>query len=209
MKAYIVGEDDATKTIIKKILEYCGGVDIITELPVRGGRIKEFIRNYNNLSFTSPVILLTDLDNNSCAPEFIRKLGIETRNVDFVVNIAVDEAEAWLMADRDNFAKYFQIDISTIPQSSRIRMNGPREVTELDFPYKSSLYLTRQIMPTSRNQILKEQMIPVDGAVKGKEYNSAIKPFITDSWNIDIARTNSDSLNRMIVRIQNLMARYI
>jgi len=28
-----------------------------------------------------------------------------------VFNVAVDEAEAWLMADRDGFAKYISVDV--------------------------------------------------------------------------------------------------
>lgn len=47
-----------------------------------------------------PVILLTDLDADNCAPELKRKLlgGLEQAE-NLVFNVAVDEAEAWLMAD--------------------------------------------------------------------------------------------------------------
>lgn len=205
---YIVGEDDVTKEIIKKIIVYCGidKINIIGSLPARGGQIKHQINNYNKLASSNPVILLMDLDANNCPPQLIQKLHINEKSDKFILNIAIDEAEAWLMADRKNFASYFQVDISTIPQSQLTRLNGPKSVIEMDFPIKSSLYLNTCIIPTSRSEKIRAQMIPEKNACKGKEYNSAVLPFIRDRWDIVNAMENSDSLKRMVHRIQTLIA---
>ena len=42
---------------------------------------------------------------------------------------------------------------------------------------------------------------PKDKNSKGKEYNTAVVPFIQDVWNPEVARAASDSLNRMIIRL--------
>ena len=65
--------------------------------------------------------------------------------------------------------------------------------------------MVNQIIPNSRVKEFKDQMIPQNGAKKGKEYNSALTPFIRKQWDIDNARLNSDSLNRMINRIEKLI----
>lgn len=112
MELYIVGEDEATRSIIYKIIEFCqfDNVTILGELPARGGQIKQQMNNFNKLSFVYPVVLLTDLDNADCPPSLIQSWNIENKSSNLIINIAIDEAEAWLMADRENFSKYFQVD---------------------------------------------------------------------------------------------------
>ena len=206
MKVYIVGEDDATRAIIYRAIEYCQlkNVEIAGELPARGGQIKQQMNKYNTLSNAFPVILLTDLDNAYCAPSLIQSWNIENKSDKFILNIAVDEAEAWLMADRENFSKYFQVSIDTIPSSHQTKMMGRTCITEMDFPCKSSFFLTKNIIPNSHSEVIKKQMLPEQGAVKGKEYNVAMTPFIKQYWNIENAMKNSDSLKRMIERLKSL-----
>lgn len=205
MKVYIVGEDDATREIIKRVLDFSSGeFEIISELPSRGGQIKDKIINFNNLSVTYPVILLMDLDEKDCAPTVIQQyFNDKTKNNHFIFNIVIDEAEAWLMADRVNFSAYFRVPIEKIPNSKQFR-NKKEFFLEMDFPYKSSLYMVNQIIPHSRKKEFKDQMIPKNGAKKGKEYNTALIPFIRNHWDINNARLNSDSLCRMIKRVDNL-----
>ena len=206
MKVYIVGEDDATRAIIYRVIEYCQlkNIEIVGELPARGGQIKQQINKYNNLSNAFPVILLTDLDDAYCAPSLIQSWNITNKSSKFILNIAVDEAEAWLMADRENFARYFQVHIDRIPTSHQTKMMGKTWNTEMNFPYKSSLFLTKNIIPNSQSEVIKKQMLPAQGAVKGKEYNVAMTPFIKQHWNIENAIRNSDSLKRMVERLKNL-----
>ena len=130
------------------------------------------------------------------------------QNKDFIFNIAIDEAEAWLMADKVGFAKYFGVPQQLIPDSTMQKMGGMKQVQELNFPIKSSLQLTHKIMPSSTNAEFREQMAAQGSAAKGKEYNPAIVPFIDNVWNVTAAAANSDSLRRMIKRLNNLITRY-
>jgi len=204
MKIYIVGEDPVTYAVIKRILAYCStDFEIIAELPARGGQVKNKIKEFNKLSKSYPVILLTDLDSNDCAPQLLEQL-IKDKNDNFIFNIAVDEAEAWLMADIKGFATYFKIAIEDMPSAHQTKQGGRKALTEMNFAYKSSMYLTHELIKKSKNSEHIRQLTPKKNAAKGPEYNSCILPFIQNFWNIDDARHNSDSLNRMILRIKEL-----
>ena len=202
MEAYIIGEDQVTKFIIKRILNFCTNkFSKIHELPARGGKIKSQIYNYNILSNSNPTVLLTDLDSYDCAPTLLNILlnGIN-KNKDFHIRVAVDEAEAWLMADRKGFSNFFQVHIDKIPLPKVLSRLKPN-IKELDFPYKSSLYFIREIIPFSKNKDLISSFTPREGAKKGPEYNISILPFI-DYWNINEAMSNSYSLERTINRLK-------
>ncbi|MDR1594839.1 MAG: DUF4276 family protein [Prevotellaceae bacterium] len=204
MKVYIVGEDPVTYTIIKRILAYCSDdFEIIAELPARGGQVKSKIAEFNKLSYAYPVVLLIDLDNNDCAPQLVKQL-ISNKNDNFIFNIAVDEAEAWLMADREGFANYFKIMLEDMPSAHQTKQGGRKTLTEMNFAYKSSMFLTHELIKKSKHLEFVQQLTPKKGAAKGPEYNSCMLPFILKIWNIDSARQNADSLNRMIVRLQNM-----
>lgn len=50
------------------------------------------------------------------------------------------------------------------------------------------------------------QEIAEGKSCKGREYNSALLPYIRTKWNAENARKNSYSLDRTILRIQSLSA---
>lgn len=178
-------------------------------MPARGGEIKHKISELNRLSRSKPVILLTDLDATQCPPMLKnRLLANQEQNEDFILNIAVDEAEAWLMADREGFAEYFGIPISEIPNAAPQRMGGRKPLTEMEFPCKSSWMFTHILISKSSKDELKQQIEAKGTATKGKEYNPAVVPFIKNAWSIDNAMQNSDSLTRMVRRLQALGEKY-
>ena len=207
---YISGEDLVTKTIIERILTYCSPrFKVFKEMPARGGQIKHKISELNRLSRSKPVILLTDLDVTQCPPMLKTSLlANQEQNDDFILNIAVDEAEAWLMADREGFAEYFGIPISEIPNAVPQKMGGRKPLTEMEFPCKSSWMFTHILISKSSKDELKRQIEAQGTATKGKEYNPAVVPFIKNAWSIDAAMPNSDSLTRMVKRLQALEEKY-
>lgn len=208
MKVYIVGEDPVTFAIIEKVLAFCSpDIEIITKLPARGGEVKCKISEFNKLSESFPVILLTDLDATTCAPQLLAELLKESKNENFIFNIAVDEAEAWLMADRKGFSKYFNIDIEDMPVAALTNQGGRKKLIEMKFAYKSSMYLTRELIKKMKKKEHRDQLTPKPGAAKGPEYNPCILPFINEYWDIQQAKENSDSLNRMVLRIEKLLER--
>ena len=109
------------------------------------------------------------------------------------------------MADRLGFSKYFCVDINAIPLPFQTKQGGRNYCTEMNFSCKSSFDFTHRILQTCTNEAIKSQLQPKNGAAKGPEYNSIVTPFISEKWNIDVARKNSNSLDRMIRRIISLI----
>ena len=204
MEVAIVGEDQATREILNRLINHVGGIIVKQEFPARGGRIKSLVPNFNNLSLTRPVLLLTDLDQFSCAPELLSEwFRNSVRNPDFHVRVAVDEAEAWLMADREGFSRYFEVPLDLIPNPI-VRSRLKPHIYEMNFPFKSSFYLMTRIIPHSRSKTIRENLLPKSGAKKGILYNSTIVPFIQNHWNIDSATRNSYSLRSTITRFEEI-----
>lgn len=204
---YISGEDEVTVEVIKRLLKYCSSdFSVIKSVPARGGQIKSKIGKLNNLSKVKPVILLVDLDAENCAPSLKEKLfnGI-TKEKNFIFNIAVDEAEAWLLADREGMSSFLNVDLDDIPASHQTKQGGRSLLVEMNISMKSSLVLTHQIALKSKSEEIRLTIGSQDTRCKGKEYNSTIVPFIQNQWNIDNALQNSDSLQRMVKRIKSLL----
>lgn len=205
---YIAGEDEATRAVIVRLMkDYAPNLHILGELPARGSQVKAKIPNFNLLARTIPVILLTDLDVEPCGPIGKKNLiGTLVQEPDFVINIAIDEVEAWLMADRVGFARYFGVPVTQMPISVMQKMSGRKALPEISVPVKSSWLFTHDLMHHSTNAEKKAQLVvsPKDKNSKGKEYNTAVIPFIHNVWNPETARVASDSLNRMIVRLGKL-----
>ena len=207
---YVVAEDAVTIEITRRLIkEYAPNLQIKAVFPVRGGKMKSQISNYNALSSIDPVVLLSDLDTEDCAPLAKNKLlnGVNP-NRDFIINIAVDEAEAWLYADAEGLAPFLKVPVDSIPSSSLQKMGGMNGRLEVDVPIKTSLHLTSQLVLQSTDSSIRQQLQSEDNRCKGKEYNRGILPFIQFLWNPERARMNSYSLDGMIKRITALNAKF-
>lgn len=211
IEVFISGEDAVTLAVLKRMLAYVSPrFVILNNIPARGGEVKKRVLESNDLSEDFPVIMLLDLDDG-CAPDLkTTLLQGQSQNNHFLLNISVDEAEAWLMADRQGFSKYFGIDINLMPIPQMQKQGGRVERMEMYFPMKSSLVLTHQLALKSRKKEIREKVGVADpkGPKKGKEYNDAVIPFVENVWNIDAALPNSDSLQRMVRRLHALLADY-
>ena len=208
---YIVGEDDVTKAVIRRLIQdYAPALSIKGELPARGGQLKSLIKNFNILSADIPVVLLEDLDTEDCAPLARKKLiGTDCQEEDFLINIAVDEAEAWLYADVTNLATYLKVPQAAIPPAKPLKMGGPHARLEVDTDQKTSRHLTKELILKSTDSDLRQRIHSIDDQCKGKEYNPALLPFIEKYWNPEVARQSSYSLHTTIERIQRLNNKYL
>ncbi|MFD2918662.1 hypothetical protein ACFS6H_03000 [Terrimonas rubra] len=201
MEIDIVGEDPVTQSIIERLLrEYRTDIIIKNRLPARGGQIQTLAPKYNKLG--SPTFLLTDLDTFTCPPALIRKwFGSDNISNELLFRIAQEEAETWLMADRKGFSDWLSVDINLIPEPKVL--DNKKDISEITFPFKPSLYMMMNIASHSTNDRLKEDLTPKKGAGKGPAYNTALLPFIEKKWNIQNAAANSYSLGKAIQRLKN------
>lgn len=198
-----MAEDQVTIAVIERLIkDYAHHLSVKAIRPARGGQMKSQIEAFNKLSLIDPVILLTDLDTEDCAPIAKAKLlGNAKQNPDFLLNIAVDEAEAWLYADSVGFSSYLKVPLAIMPPSTLQKMGGMTARCEVDVPIKTSLHLTSTLIRQSENRSLVQMIRSRDGRCKGPQYNAGIVPFIKDNWNPERARQASYSLDKTIQRI--------
>ena len=143
---------------------------------------KQQIRKLNHSNYSNQFFILIDLDNDAaCAPaEKQRILGNIRETTDLKLVIAVREAESWLLADRHGMATYLGVARNHLPQQPESE----------DDPKRTLINIARR----SRSRRIRETIVPSGTAVQGPEYNSKISEYVSDCWNIDAAKSNSDSL---------------
>lgn len=190
----IVIEDDLSLEVAKKVICNTGNSffidrvwpDISRKKSTRGsGYIQVKLNAFNNAARHTNFLVLTDLDQNECAPSFIDELLEREKENNLFLRIAVREVESWILADRDNFANYISISPALI---------NPDPET-LEDPKNYLFTLARQ----SRKRRIREGIPPADRTARiGKEYNPLLITFVRDHWDFKQAAKHSDSLKRFV-----------
>lgn len=187
----LIVEDELSGVVLSKLVETLGKeLAIYNMLPMRGfGEIKKGIQRFKNASNAMPHIVLTDLDRRDCAPNLLKDWNVGTATQNLLFRVAVREVEAWLLADREGIAGYLGIPLVKMPQYPELE-NDPKQ---------TFLNLVRKC----RKRRLIEELVPAVGssASIGPLYNARMGNFVRDSWNIQRAAKNSDSLSRAVKRI--------
>jgi hypothetical protein len=151
------------------------------------------IQGFNNSVYQVPCLALVDfMDTNlDCPPEVITQL-LPIRNPNMLLRVVVRELESWLLADRNNIARFLQINIDQVPIA-------PEQIHD---PKQTLVNLARR----SRSSKLRSALVPNQGSTAqvGKLYASEMKRFISELWNIESARTNADSLDRCLSSLESL-----
>ena len=204
MLVYYGGEDLVTKLIAKRLIIYAARLDGIHDLSLEdanpryyGTRALEKLDQMIRLSTTAPVICVFDSDG-TCVLELLKR---HTKNgwkkKQLAINIAIDEGETWLMADRKGFAQYFGIKLCAIPDKKKNAIE-----LSSSFPYKTSLYFLKELVPLSKKKKVLETLGCERPGKKPPTYNTLWPEFIERHWNIGEAIKNSDSLARAVDRIK-------
>jgi hypothetical protein len=190
-------EDALSEALAEKVLADVGGpLRIGSRLPGQGaGRLRKMVGNLNAAaSRAMPVLLLTDLDQASCAPALIRAWLAHGKSPDLIFRVAVREAEAWVLADSERFARFLGVGENRIPAD-------PEALAD---PKRTLLALVR----TCKRGSLKREMLPAKGAMSpmGLGYNSLLCGFVRSEWRSSEASLRSASLRRTRLRIAELAA---
>lgn len=190
-------EDDLSLGIILRILESEAVISsdkrfsVGYRLPGRGfGYLKRNISGFNKASKGMPYLILTDLDDEECAPKMIKEWLPETRNPNLIFRIAVREVESWMLADRPGFSKFLGISQNKVSIK-------PDELLD---PKAYLINLARY----SRRRAIREDIVPKQGstAKQGPAYNEQLVSFVQEAWNPSNARKFSPSLERALKAIE-------
>lgn len=147
------------------------------------------IKNASSLNRAAshvPLILLMDLDRCKCPPALIHKV-FKGRSPapKMLFRIAVREIEAWLMADREAFAKCIGVSSANLPNSTDDIVD-PK-------------HLLHSVVRKSARGKIKRKLLPVDDyASIGPEHNDFLGDFAKSRWSVKRAMQSSLSLRRCI-----------
>jgi hypothetical protein len=187
-------EDDLSEAVLRQMILQSQRNFVIGQcLKKEGfGYLKSIISGLNQAAKGTPYLVLTDLDNSQCPLAIILDWLTQPKHPNLLFRIAVKEVEAWLLADRENFANFLGIPVILVPT----------EVDKIPDPKQCLINLTKR----SRKRSLKEAIIPSSKSTAkiGKDYNGTLAHFIQNNWQIKNAQINSPSLQRAMNALTNV-----
>ena len=183
-------EDQLGEAVSTKILKsFEIGIDAVIH---EGGN--EYLRKkapeLNRSANRMYVFLLTDSDTpQNCPPKLIRSWIKGSLNPKFLFRVAVMEVESWIMADREGFAKFLSIPFNRIPGNT----------DTIPDPKECLVGLARK----SKKRRFREEIIPAPGSrnIVGYGYNTRLREFVREHWNLQNAAAVSPSLKRTLDRL--------
>lgn len=140
----------------------------------------------------APMLMLVDFaDTGLDCPPAVPSAWLPDRSPRLLLRVVVNEIESWLLADPLGIADLLGV-------SSAIVFDDPER---LDDPKQTLVNLARR----SRRKSAKA-MVPNPGisASVGSGYVSEMQAFVTNRWNIAAARQRASSLDRCLLRLQEL-----
>lgn len=186
-------EDILSEAISIKILNHFD-IDIITILRGDGkGYLQRRAPELNRSAIGIDIFLLTDLDSpKDCPLNLIGSWVKGPINPRFLFRVAVMEVESWLLADRASVARFLSIPVNRIPHNTDSILK----------PKEFLVSLARK----SKKTRLRDELIPNPGASipVGSGYNSRLREFIREQWNIQSAASISPSLRRTLDRLSQV-----
>ena len=158
----------------------CDGID----------NLRQRLAGFNAGARYSPWFVLCDLDRHKCPPELRTRFFPTPQTEGMELSVAVRAVEAWLMADRQSFARFLGVRMKRIPL----------EPEQLSNPKDTIVELARG----STKRTVREGLVPSDASGRrvGPAYTDAVIQYIHRRWSPKRARTASPSLGRAFARCE-------
>lgn len=157
------------------------------------GYIKNKIRNFNKSAKKFHYLALVDFMDTECkCPSEVISTWLPHKNDLMFFRVVVREIESWIMADRKNIADFLNVSIEKIP------LNPENE----DDPKQKLVNIARG----SRSSKIVSALVPEQNSTAqvGKLYTFEIKRFISEFWDVKLARVNSPSLHKCLKRLEEI-----
>lgn len=185
-RVLVVGEDALTCALGEKLIS-----SVLPDWSLAGPSINkggitklraELPRFAQQAKHVQPVLCVADTDGE-CVKEFLARWSPGDFVPQFLLRLAVTEAEGWVMADRNGFSDFFQIALNKLPYTTD-DLNDPKS-------------LMLQLLGRSKRKIFREEMVSnFDRSKQGAGYNLHLCAFVRNDWNVDRALAASPSLRR-------------
>lgn len=160
----------------------------------RGGNgyLRSNLDKFYAMARREHVLLLADLDRQSCAPNLIANWTAREPFPDkLLFRVPVREIEAWLLADRQGMAALMGISEARLPS----------EPDTLPDPKRALLNAAVRAGRSVRSELIASR-----GALasQGLGYNRVLSQYVDTVWSIDRAAERSPSLRRTLNRLAAL-----
>lgn len=179
-------EGDLDEAVLTRLLTSIG----IEVLYTYGRHGKDYLRKniqgYNQAARHGRWVIMVDLDNDAeCPPPFVAS-WLPDRNPNLQLRVAVRAVEAWLLADRQEIARFLSVPKVKIPQRPESELN----------PKLTLINIARR----SRSKTVREELVPKPGshARQGPGYTSRLIEFAMRYWNPERASNRAQSLGRAL-----------
>lgn len=164
----------------------------VAHVRVSGGKTKldPKIPKYHTAARRMPWVVFRDSDGQ--CPVELRDLltaGISMLNTRFSLRIAHSMTEAWLLADRDGFARFFHVRLARIPTDPENLAHAKRSLLRL--------------CAESSSRLMRRDVVTPDGQT-GPLYVARINEFAENHWDAVAAAESSASLAKAIRAIRRL-----
>ena len=187
----IAVEDELTESLLAKVLSVIPNRFATRTIYNRGGNgyLQRNVNGFNLAARGVPFLVGTDLDKYDCPAALIEDWLLRPRHHNLLLRVAVREAEAWVLADKDNFARFLGI------RSTKIR----DDVEDIEDP-KAELI---KLASSARQRVLREDICPPPRSTRrvGPNYNARLAAFVQQIWDPDAARQRAPSLDRTMDRL--------
>jgi len=182
----IAVEGNLDEAVLKKVLASVG-IEVAYVYGKRGkDHLRANIKRYNQAARHERWVVLVDLNNDAeCPPPFIAS-WLPTRDPNLQLRIAVRSVEAWLLAERNQMARFLSVSEQRLP----IRPEDGEE------PKTTLINIARR----SKSKAIRTDIVPKDGstAIQGPGYTTCLIEFAIKYWDPERAASNAPSLKRSI-----------
>lgn len=195
-------EDELSRAVAERLIrQFCPPGTSIVELGKAYGGfgyIKSNLRKFHTLAQRSPVLIITDLDREQCAPSLRSKWmsasGISEPLPDkMLFCIAQTEIESWLLADTVGLAAFLSVSPAKLAHNIETSILDAKEYLVELVKGSTDATIRRDLTPSVKST-----------SATGLSYNYRLCQFAASDWDPDEAAKNSASLCRAISKLASL-----
>lgn len=149
------------------------------------------LNGFNAAAMHAPWVVMVDLDRNACAVTYRAEL-LPQPAPGMALRIAIRQVESWLLADREQAARWLSVNAARIPSDPE-RMDSP----------KAALV---ELARSSRRRRIRDSLVPspTSGRQVGPQYVAEVTAYVQEHWRPDVARASSRSLDGALRALERL-----
>ncbi len=187
----LYAEDRLLEALGHAIVAHAGLSVRISKITGGRGDLENALPRLNAAAAHVPVLALLDRDRRGPCPGAEVTRLVPRRHPSMLLRFAVEEADAWLLADNEALSRFLGISAGKIP-------NAPEAEPD---PKQTLMQLARGARAKDRRRIAPSQGMH---ASVGPAYNGLLCAFVARDWSVDRARVRAPSLARCVAAVHAL-----